>query len=167
MTRTITPLRRRMLDDMRLRNMAAGTRQIYVRSAANFSAFHGRSPDQLTLEDVRDYQLHLVARGLKASSICPIMGALRFLYAVTLDRPEQAAPIPLPRKADPLPAILSPDEVARLLTAVADLRMRALLTTIYAAGLRVSEVVGLQATDIDSGRMTIRVREGKGGCDRY
>src|SRR5690242_14018216 len=95
-----------MLEDMRLRNMAAGTCRSYVRSVADFSAFHGRSPDELTLEDVRDYQLHLVARGLKAASICPIMSALRFLYAVTLDRPEQAARIPFPRKADPLPAIL-------------------------------------------------------------
>ena len=166
-TRTITPLRRRMLDDMRLRNMAAGTCRSYVRSVADFSAFHGRSPDQLTPEDVRDYQLHLVARGLKAASICPIMSALRFLYAVTLDRPEQAARIPQPRKADPLPAILSPDEVARLLGAVADPWMRALLTTVYAAGLRVSEAVGLQVTDIDSRRMTVRVREGKGARDRY
>ena len=82
-----------MLDDMKLRNMADGTRRSYVRSVAGFSAFHGRSPDELTLEDVRDYQLHLVARGLKAASICPIMSALRFLYAVTLDRPEQAARI--------------------------------------------------------------------------
>ncbi len=163
----ITPLRQRMLYDMRLRNMADGTRQIYVRSVANFSAFHGRSPDQLTLEDIRDYQLHLVARGLKASSICQIMGALRFLYAVTLDRKEDAARIPLPRKADPLPAILSRDEVARLLAAVPDPRMRALLTTVYAAGLRVSEAVGLEVTDIDSARMTIRVREGKGARDRY
>ena len=108
MAHLITPLRRRMLDDMKLRNLAAGTRRIYVRSVAGFSAFHGRSPDELTLEDVRDYQLHLVARGLKASSICQIMSALRFLYAVTLDRPEDAARIPLPRKADPLPAPSSP-----------------------------------------------------------
>jgi integrase/recombinase XerD len=79
-TQTITPLRQRMLDDMKLRNMTTGTRRSYVRSVAGFSAFHGRSPDELTLEDVRDYQLHLVARGLKASSICPIMSALRFLY---------------------------------------------------------------------------------------
>src|SRR3954454_431561 len=110
MTQTITPLRQSMLDDMKLRKMAVSTRKTYVASVAGFSAYHGRSPDQLTLEDVRDYQLHLVARGLKASSICPIMGALRFLYAVTLDRPEDAAPIPLPRTSDPLPAILSPDE---------------------------------------------------------
>ena len=123
----LTPLRQRMLDDMRLRNMADGTRRSYVRSVADFSAFHGRSPDELTLEDVRDYQPHLVARGLKATSIRQAMSALRFLYAVTLDRPEQAARIPLPRKADPLPAILSRDEVARLLAAVAET-----LTTIAA-----------------------------------
>jgi site-specific recombinase XerD len=166
-TQPITPLRRRMLDDMKLRNMAVSTRKVYVCSVAGFSAFHGRSPDELTLEDVRDYQLHLVARGLKASTICQVSSALRFLYAVTLDRPEQAARIPLPRKADPLPAILSREEVARLLGAVADLWMRALLTTVYAAGLRVSEVVGLQVSDIDSERMTIHVREGKGGRDRY
>src|SRR3954447_15243998 len=164
---SITPLRRRMLDDMRLRNLAAGTCRSYVRSVAGFSAFHGRSPDQLTLEDVRDYQLHLVARGLTATSICQGMSALRFFYAVTLGRPEEAARIPLPRKADPLPAILSREEVARLLTSVADPEMRALLTTIYAAGLRVSEAVALQVGDIDSGRMTIRVREGKGARDRY
>src|SRR5215218_974768 len=136
-----------MLDDMRLRNMAAGTRRTYVRSVADFSAFHGRSPDQLTLEDIRDYQLHLVARGLKASSICPIMSALRFLHAVTLDRLEDAARVLLPRKADPLSAILSREEVVCLLAAVADLRIRALLTAVYAAGLHVSEAVGLEVSD--------------------
>ena len=99
---------------------------------------------------MRDYQLHLVARGLKASSICPIMSALRFFYGTTLGNREAAAEIPLPRKADPLPAILSPDEVKRLLTAVPDRQMRTLLTTVYAAGLRVSEVVGLQVGDIDN-----------------
>ena len=167
MTQPITPLRQRMLDDMKLRNMAVSTRKIYVASVAGFSAYHGRSPDQLTLEDVRDYQLHLVARGLKASSICPIMSALRFFYGTTLGQRAAAAEIPLPRKADPLPAILSPDGMKRLLTAVPDRQMRTLLTTVYAAGLRVSEVVGLQVGDIDSTRMTIHVREGKGGRDRH
>src|SRR5918993_3219332 len=98
----VTPLRQRMLDDMKLRNMAVSTRKIYVAAVAGFSAYHGRSPDELTLEDVRDYQLHLVARGLKASSICPIMSALRFLYAVTLDRSERAVRGGLPGPA-PLP----------------------------------------------------------------
>ena len=99
MTQTMTPLRQRMLDDMKPRNMALSTRKIYVASVAGFSACHGRSPDQLTLEDVRDYQLHLVARGLKASSICPIMSALRFFYGTTLGNREAAAEIPLPRRA--------------------------------------------------------------------
>src|SRR5215217_3384180 len=105
MTGSMTPLRQRMLDDMKLRNMALSTRKIYVASVAGSSAYHGRSPDELTLEDVRDYQLHLVARGLKASSICPIMSALRFFYGTTLGNRAAAAEIPLPRKADPLPGI--------------------------------------------------------------
>ena len=166
-TQAVTPLQQRMLEDMKLRNMATSTRKIYVASVAGFSAYHGRSPDQLTLEDVRDYQLHLVARGLKASSICPIMSALRFFYGTTLGDREAAAEIALPRKADPLPAILSQDEVARLLRSVANLRMRTLLTTVYAAGLRVSEAVALRVTDIDSGRMILHVRAGKGGRDRH
>src|SRR4051795_8931314 len=91
------------------------------------------------------------------------MSALRFFYGTTLGQRAAAAEIPLPRKADPLPAILSQDEVKRLLTAVPDRKMRTLLTTVYAVGLRVSEVVGLQAGDIDSARMTIHVRAGKGG----
>ena len=163
----ITPLRQRMLDDMKLRNMALSTRKIYVSSVANFSAYHGRSPDRLSFEDVRDYQLHLVARGLKASSICQVMSALRFFYGTTLGQRAAAAQIPLPRKADPLPAILSQDEVKRLLTAVPDLKMRTLLTTVYAAGLRVSEAVALKAGDIDSARMILHVREGKGQRDRH
>jgi integrase/recombinase XerD len=166
-TQTMTPLRRRMLDDMAIRNLAASTRKIYVLSVANFSAYHGRSPDQLSFEDVRDYQLHLVARGLKATSICQIMSALRFFYGTTLGQREAAAEIPLPRKADPLPAILSRDEVGRLLNRVPGWKMRALLTTVYAAGLRVSEAVGLKAGDIDSARMILHVREGKGQRDRY
>jgi site-specific recombinase XerD len=149
-TQTITPLRQRMLDDMKLRNMAKGTRRSYVHSVADFSAFHGRSPDELTLEDIRDYQLHLVARGLKASTISQISSALRFLYAVALDRPEQAARIPLPRKADPLPAILSREEVTRLLGAVTELWMRALLCYLdqamrTIAPRRAREVAGVRA----------------------
>ena len=124
-------------------------------------------PDKLGIEDIRKYRLHLMARGLKATSICQGMSALRFFYAVTLGRPEEAARIPLPRKPDPLPAILSREEVARLLTSVADPRMRALLTTIYAAGLRVSEVVALTIKDIDSTQKVIHVRQGKGRKDRY
>jgi integrase/recombinase XerD len=95
------------------------------------------------------------------------MSALRFFHGTTLGDREAAAQIPLPRKADPLPAILSPDEVKRLLTAVTDLKMRTLLTTVYAAGLRVSEAVALQVGDVDSARMTLHVRAGKGQRDRH
>ena len=133
----MSPLRRRMIEDMTIRNLSPATQRSYVHAVAKFAGYFGRSPDQLTLEDVRDYQLHLVARGLKASSICPIMSALRFFYGTTLgNREAAAAEIPLPR-------------------------------TVCAAGLRVSEVVGLQVGDIDSARMTIHVREGKGGRDRH
>jgi integrase/recombinase XerD len=167
MIQTMTPLRQRMIDDMTIRNLAVVTRQSYLRTVASFSAFHGRSPDQLTLEDVRDYQLHLLACGLKATSVCQMMSALRFFYGVTLDSPEMAARIRQPRRGDPLPAILSRDEVGRLLASVANPPMRALLTTIYAAGLRVAEAVALEVGDIDSARMTIHVRAGKGQRDRY
>jgi integrase/recombinase XerD len=167
MTQPMTPLRRRMIDDMKIRNLSAGTQRIYVRSVANFSAFHGRSPDELSYEDVRDYQLHLVARGLKATTICQILSALRFFYGTTLGKPDAAQQIALPRRADPLPAILSQQEVALLLRSVSNFKMRTLFTVIYAAGLRVSEVVALTVGDIDSERMTIRIREGKGRRDRY
>jgi integrase/recombinase XerD len=164
---TMTPLRRRMIDDMTIRNMSPCTKKIYVYAVARFSAFHGRSPDKLTVEDVRDYRLHLISRGLKATSINPIMGALRFFYGTTLGQKQVAEQIPYARRADTLPAVLTGDEVVRFLKAVPDLKMRTLFTAIYAAGLRVSEAVALSARDIDSARMVIVVRQGKGRKDRY
>jgi integrase/recombinase XerD len=80
MSKQMTPLRQRMIEDMTIRNMSPSTQKIYVRAVANFSIFHGRSPDKLSFEDVRDYRLHLISRGLKANTINPIMGALRFFY---------------------------------------------------------------------------------------
>lgn len=167
MTEQMTPMRRRMIDDMALRNMSPLTQQAYVRAVKNFSLFFRRSPAKLTFEDVRTYQLHLVSRGLQAQTINQIVCALRFLYAVTLGKPEAKTQIPLARRADILPAVLSPEEVARFLNAVAELKYRAALTTIYAAGLRASETVSLSVRDIDSGRMVIHVRQGKGAKDRY
>jgi len=163
----VTPLRQRMIDDMAIRNMAPTTQKIYVYAVKNFSAFHRRSPDKLNLENVRDYRLHLISRGLKPTTINPIMGALRFFYGTTLGRKEVAEQIPYARKQDALPAVLTPDEVVRHLKAETNLKMRTALITIYAAGLRVSEVVALTARDIDSSRMVIQVRQGKGGKDRY
>ena len=167
MSSSTTPLRQRMIDDMTLRNMAPSTQKIYITAVANYAKFCKRSPDKLGLEDVRLYRLHLVGRGLKASSINPIVGGIRFFYGVTLRRKDIAEEIPFARKEDTLPAVLTPDEVVRLLAAVQNLKMRIVLTAIYAAGLRVSEAVILTARDIDSARMVIHVRQGKGRKDRY
>jgi site-specific recombinase XerD len=167
MTKQISPLRQRMVDDMTIRNMSPSTQKVYTYAVANFSAFHGRSPDKLTFEDVRVYRLHLISRGLKPNSINPIMGALRFFYATTLGLKEVSEQIPYARRADILPAVMAPDDVVRFLKAVPDLKMRTLFITIYAAGLRVSEAVKLTARDIDSARMVITVRQAKGRKDRY
>jgi site-specific recombinase XerD len=167
MTEQMTPLRRRMIDDMAIRNLSPATQRAYVRAVKNFSQFFRRSPDKLTFDDVRTYQLHLVSRALQATTINQIMSALRFFYGTTLGRSEAASQIPLARKGDPLPAVLAPDEVASFLNAVPGLQNRTALTTIYATGLRVSEAVALRIGDIDSARMVIHVRQGKGRKDRF
>ena len=139
MTKPTTPLRQRMIEDMTLRNMSPLTQAAYVRSVANFAAHYRTSPDKLTFEDVRNYQVHLVSRGLKTATIIPIMCAIRFLYGRTLGKKDFAEQIPLARKEDKLPTVLSRDEVMRFLKAITDLRMRTIFITIYAAGLRISE----------------------------
>ncbi len=167
MAKQVSPLRRRMIDDMTIRNMAPSTQAIYVSAVARFSIFHGRSPDKLNAEDVRDYRLHLISRGLKPNTINPIMGALRFFYRTTLGLKQVAEEIPYARTEDTLPVVLAREEVVRFLKAVPDLRMRTLFITIYAAGLRVSEAVKLTGRDIDSARMVIVIRQSKGRKDRY
>src|SRR3954469_9087169 len=165
MTKQITPLRQRMLDDMALRNMSPATQRLYINAVKNFSVFFGRSPDKLTFEDVRTYQLHLVSRGLKPTTIHPILYALRFFYRTTLGRSGVTEQISPPRRPDPLPTVLAPEEIVRFLKAVPGLKPRTALTTVYAAGLRVAEAVLLTIKDIDSARMVIHVRRGKGGRD--
>src|SRR5438105_221777 len=167
MMKPISPLRQRMIDDMTMRNLSANTQETYIRSVAQFSAFHRRSPDKLGGEHVRDFHLHLVSRGLVANSIAVKMAALRFFYGTTLRRPDIAAEIPTPRRPDRLPTVLARAEVERLLKAVGDLKLRTALMTIYSAGLRISEAMRLTAQDIDSARMVICVRQGKGRKDRY
>ena len=167
MTKPTTPLRQRMIEDMAIRNMSPSTQAAYVRAVAKFAAHYRTSPDKLTFQDVRTYQVHLIGRGLKAATIVPLLCALRFLYGTTLGHKDVAQQIPLPRKEDKLPTVLSRDEVVRFLKATTDLRMRTIFVTIYAAGLRVSEVVALTAADIDSQRMVIHIRQGKGRKDRY
>ena len=162
-----SPLRQRMIDDMSLRNMAALTQAAYVRAVKNFSKHFGKSPDKLTFEDVRQYQLSLVGRGLGPQAVNQIMCALRFFYKTTMGIKDAHDHIPLARRCDPLPAILSREEVGRFLQAAHNVKYRTIFATIYAAGLRVSELVSLTVKDIDSARMVIHVRQGKGRKDRY
>jgi integrase/recombinase XerD len=163
----MTPLRRQMLDDMTVRNLSPATQQSYVYAVAKFSRFFARSPDQLGIEEVRAYQIHLAGLGWSWSHINQVSCALRFFYGVTLGRPEAFDRIARAKEPRKLPVVLSADEVVRFLQAVPGLRNRAALTTAYGAGLRVSEVATLMIGDIDSRRMVIRVEHGKGGKDRY
>jgi integrase/recombinase XerD len=163
----ISPLRRRMIEDMTIRNLSPATQRSYVHAVAKFARFFGRSPEVLDLEDVRAFQVHLVAGGMSWPALNQTVCALRFLYGVTLRRAELPERIVYAREPQKLPVVLSTEEVVRFLEAVPSLKCRAALTTAYAAGLRASEVASLKVADIDSSRMVIRVEQGKGGRDRY
>lgn len=163
----LSPLRRRMIEDMTVRNLSPATQRCYVHAVAKFSRYFGRSPERLGLEDVRAFQVHLVSTGISWAALNQTVCALRFFYGVTLDHGEIPERIPYAREPRKLPVVLSADEVVRFLEAVPSLKTRTALTTAYAAGLRVSEVVGLRIGDVDSARMVIRVEHGKGGKDRY
>ena len=163
----MTQLRQRMLEELQRRDYSTGTIRLYLHHVAAFAQHFHRSPDQLGAEEIRRYQLFLIQeKKLAWSSYNQIVCALRFFYAKTLKRSFLLQDIPFPRKEQRLPLILSREEVARILTAPQHLKSRALLMTIYAAGLRRSEVAGLRVTDIDSARMTITVHQGKGQKDR-
>lgn len=164
----MTPLRRRMLEDMGIRNLAENTQISYVRQVAAYAAYFHRPPEELGPEEVRTYQLYLTqTRMLAPSSIGLATGALRFLYKVTLKRDWAVEEIPMPKRPFRLPVILSREEVMHFLESVYSLKHRTLLTTAYAAGLRVSEATHLKVADIDSQRMMLRVDQGKGRKDRY
>jgi len=163
---SMSPLRRRMIEDMTLRNLSPATQRSYLHAVAKFSRFFDRSPDRLGLEDVRAFQVHLVSSGISWPALNQTVCALRFFYGVTLGHAEIPERIPYARQPRKLPVVLSAEEVVRFLEAVPSLKARAALTTAYAAGLRASEVVGLKVANIDSGRMVIRVEHGKGGKDR-
>src|SRR5271163_3062582 len=163
----LSPLRRRMIEDMTVRNMSPATQRSYVHAVSKFSRYFGRSPERLGLEDVRTFQVHLVSTGISWPALNQTVCALRFFYGVTLGHGEIPERIPYAREPRTLPVVLGADEVVRFLEAVPSLKTRAALTTAYAAGLRASETVSLKICDIDSGRMVIRVERGKGGKDRY
>ena len=162
----ISPLRRRMIEDMTVRRIGEKTRSDYIRHVKNFSLFLGRSPHTATPEDLRAFQVHQSAAGVQPPTMNSTVSALRFFFDVTLDRADlakQASFVYEPRK---LPVVLSADEVRRMLEAAPGLKYKAALSVAYGAGLRVSEVVSLKVSDIDSERMLIRVEQGKGHKDR-
>jgi integrase/recombinase XerD len=164
----MTLLRQRMADDLLLRNYSDRTSKAYLRCVSNFARHFGRSPDQLGPPHVREYQLYLVKQkqcswAVFNQTVC----ALRFFYNTTMGCKEMIEEIPYPRFEKRLPVVLSQMEVAALLQAVKNLKHRTLLTTIYATGLRVSEVTNLLVGDIDSSRMIVQVRQGKGRKDRF
>jgi site-specific recombinase XerD len=170
--KTISPLRRRMTEDMTVRGFTAGTQGGYLAAVENFTAFLGRPPDKSDAEDLRRYQLHMRSIGASATSMNSAVSALRFFFGVTLSRGDAQVGMTTVREPRRLPVILSPEEVARLLDAAQSsspggLKYRAALSVAYGAGLRASEVVSLKLADIDSERMVIRVEQGKGRKDRY
>jgi integrase/recombinase XerD len=163
----ISPLRRRMIEDMTVRKFTLKTQNNYIRVVKNFTIFLGRSPDTASNEDLRLFQLHLSENRVGAPTINFTISALRFFFTVTLDRADaikQLTFVPEPRK---IPVVLSPEEVARFLDAAPGVKYQAAFSVAYGAGLRVSEVAALKVSDIDSERMMLRVDQGKGRKDRH
>jgi integrase/recombinase XerD len=165
----MTPLRLRMIEDMRIRNLAPLTQRAYLEQVSRFARHFRQSPEELGPAEVRGWLLHLIEeRRLAASSIIVATTALRFLYTVTLKRDwDVRIDIPASRQPEKLPNVLSPEEVGVFLGAVKSLKHRTILTVCYAAGLRVTEAIRLKPGAVDSQRMVIRVEAGKGRKDRY
>ena len=160
--------RDRMDDELRLRGYSASTRDCYVRCVRNFVRHFMRPPDQLTLEHIRQYQLHLSRdRHVAWTSLNQVVCALRFFYREVLKTDWEVRHIPYQKTGRKLPEILSPAEVTALFKATGNLKHRALLMTMYAGGLRASEVTRLRVSDIDRQRSVIRIEQGKGRKDRY
>jgi len=164
----MTPLRQRMLQDMQLRNFSAGTQRSYIHYIAGFATHYGLSPERLGLDDVRNYQLHLIQqKQLSPQSINCFVAAAKFLYTVTLDMPWSDDGFPRLKVPEKLPFVLSVAEVQQFFSYIGILKHRAALMLCYGSGLRSSEAVALKITDIDSSRMLIRVQQGKGAKDRF
>ena len=164
----MTPLRQRFIEDMQLRNFAPTTQRSYVHYVAEFARYFRRSPEQLDLEAVRHYQLHLMEQcKLSAASVNTFTSAVQFLYLTTLEMPWSKEDFARPRVENKLPVVPSLDEVRRLFDHVPGIKNRAALMLCFGAGLRVSEAVNLKIEHIDSARMLLRVEHGKGAKDRY
>ena len=163
----ISPLRQRMIEDMTARHFAEKIQNDYIRYVKNFAAFLGRSPDAATAEDLRLFQLRMAKTHVSPWTINATIVALRLFFRVTLERDDLVRRLTLVREPRRAPIVLSPEEVARLLTAAPGVKYRAALGVAYGAGLRVSEVVALKVSDIDNKRMLLRVEQGKGQKDRF
>ena len=162
----MTPLRQRLLEEFARRNYSPRTVEAYLAGVVRFVRFTGRSPDQASPEDLRQFQLHLIAQRVSWSQFNQTACALRFFFAHVLNRPGFLPHVPFARKPKKLPVVLSTDEVRRLLAAVVDDRQRLMLRLAYGCGLRISEILHLRLADLDSGRGLLWVRAGKGGKDR-
>jgi site-specific recombinase XerD len=163
----ISPLRQRMTGDMTARHFTEKSQKDYIRCVKNLAVFLGRQPETAELEDLRRFRLHLIDSSLRVSSVNAAMQALRFFFSVTLDRPELLKALFRVQGPQKLPAVLTQEEVARLLDAAPSPKHKAALSVAYGAGLRASEVVSLKVADIDSARMVLRVEQGKGRKDRH
>lgn len=162
----MTLLRQRMIEDLQIRNRSPKTIEAYVSHASRFAQHFGRSPELLGPENVRQYQLHLLAQKASWSQFNQCVSALRFLYGVTLSQPEQVPRIPYGRRPKRIPRVLSQAEVLELLQCIPSRKIRMVLTTIYATGLRIEEALHLGVQDIDSRQMMIWVNRGKGNKQR-
>ena len=163
----ISPLRQRMIEDMTARHFAEKAQTDYIRCVKSFAAFPGRSPDTASAEDLRLFQQHMTKTHVSPWVINATVVALRFFFKVTLERDDLVRRLTLVSEPRRVPIVLSPEEVARLLTAAPGVKYKAALGVAYGAGLRVSEVVALKVTDIDRERMLLRVEQGKGQKDRF
>jgi site-specific recombinase XerD len=163
----VTPLRQRMLDDMRMRKLEPKTQSGYLRAVRQLAVFLKASPDTATVEDLRRFQLHLVDRGTSPITLNATITGLKFFFDVTLGRIELMAKMQPVRVAQKLPVVLSRPEVARLIAAAPNLKHQTALSIAYGAGLRASEVIALKVGDVDSQRMILRIEQGKGRKDRY
>jgi integrase/recombinase XerD len=163
----ISPLRQRMIEDMTARHFAEKAQTDYIRYVKSFAAFLGRSPDTASAEDLRLFQQHMTKTHVSPGVVNATVVALRFFFKVTLERDDLVRRLTLVSEPRRVPIVLSPEEVARLLTAAPGVKYRAALGVAYGAGLRVSEVVALKVTDIDRERMLLRVEQGKGQKDRF
>ena len=162
----MTPLRQRLIEDMRLRNYSPRTIDAYVAAVAKLARHFRTPPDRLSSEQVRQFQLHLAQLHVSFSQLNQVTAGLRFFYAVSLGRPDVVHQLPYGKRPKKLPVVLAPDEVTRLFDAAASDRDRVLLRTAYALGLRVSELIALRLEDIDAARGLVVVRQGKGAKDR-